>query len=155
MKKFFTILSIFLLSVAFCTSNVSARSVPLSNLSGIFGDWYDSNGNHVLRIGNDYTLNGYKITALDYEADSAGCYKVTFSKSLAGCLHTGHIKSSGISSPTYSYPQIRQRQTVFPSCSGFFWQDNTASPRRTAHATKTNFFIFCAFSQRYHYFSYL
>ena len=36
----------------------------------------------------------------------------TFSKSDAGCLHKGHIKSSGSSSPTYSYPQILQRHIV-------------------------------------------
>jgi len=41
-------------------------------------------------------------------------YKTTFSKSEAGCLHSGQIKSSGSSAPTYSYPQIRQRHTVLP-----------------------------------------
>lgn len=33
-------------------------------------------------------------------------------KIYAGCLHKGHIKSSGNSSPTYSYPQILQRHIV-------------------------------------------
>ena len=37
---------------------------------------------------------------------------ITFSKSDAGCLHKGHTKSSGYSSPTYSYPQILQRHIV-------------------------------------------
>lgn len=41
-------------------------------------------------------------------------YTITFSKSEAGCLQTGQIKSAGSSSPSYSYPQIRQRQIVFP-----------------------------------------
>lgn len=80
MKKFFVTLSIFLMCFAFCTSNVFASSVPLSKLNGILGDWYDANGNHVLRIGSDYTLNGYKITAVDYQADTAEGYNITFSK---------------------------------------------------------------------------
>ena len=37
----------------------------------------------------------------------------TFSKSDAGCLQSGQMKSSGSSSPSYSYPQTVQRQTVF------------------------------------------
>ena len=40
------------------------------------------------------------------------CYFITFSKSLAGCLHHGQIKSSGICSPSYSYPHTVQRHTV-------------------------------------------
>ena len=39
-------------------------------------------------------------------------YFVTFSKSEAGCLQIGQMKSSGSSSPTYSYPQIRHLQIV-------------------------------------------
>ena len=42
-------------------------------------------------------------------------YFTIFSKSEAGCLQIGQMKSSGISSPTYSYPQMRQRHTVCPS----------------------------------------
>ena len=41
------------------------------------------------------------------------CYD-TFSKSLAPCLQIGQMKSAGSSSPSYSYPQITQRQMVLP-----------------------------------------
>ena len=44
---------------------------------------------------------------------------MTFSKSEAGCLHIGHMKSSGSSSPSYSKPHITQRQIVFPSTTFF------------------------------------
>lgn len=41
-------------------------------------------------------------------------YPETFSKSDAGCLQMGQMKFFGSSSPSYSYPQTRQRQIVFP-----------------------------------------
>lgn len=45
---------------------------------------------------------------------SYGNQPVIFSKSEAGCLQMGQIKSAGSASPLYSYPQMRQRQMVSP-----------------------------------------
>ena len=47
------------------------------------------------------------------EASHPG-YSTIFSKSAFGCLQIGQMKSSGSSSPSHSYPQIRQRQIVLP-----------------------------------------
>ena len=61
---------------------------------------------------------GSRAVSFDLELTALhgfGGYAVTFSKSEAGCLHRGQMKSSGSSSPTYSYPQILQRHTVLPS----------------------------------------
>ena len=39
-------------------------------------------------------------------------------KSSLGCLHSGHTKSAGSSSPSYIYPHTVQRQPVFFSWPG-------------------------------------
>ncbi len=41
------------------------------------------------------------------------------SKSAAPCLHNGHTKSSGSSSPSYTYPHILHTYPFFPSVFGF------------------------------------
>ena len=54
----------------------------------------------------------HKIFYLFAAIPFTSVFFTTFSKSDAGCLHKGHIKSSDNSSPTYSYPQILQRHIV-------------------------------------------
>lgn len=63
MKKF-VLLAIFGL-ICVVQSNVFAytRSVPLTNLDSIVGNWYDSKGNLVLTISKDYKINGCKVIA--------------------------------------------------------------------------------------------
>jgi len=51
--------------IMFCvmifSANCSAGSVQVLKDIGIIGNWYDTNGNLTLTIGNDYTINGCKI----------------------------------------------------------------------------------------------
>ena len=78
----------------------------------------------VVNIGSDTADVRDQTFKFDLDADGKEDEISTFSKSEAGCLQIGQMKSSASSSPTYSYPQILQRHTVspegvFPTASGF------------------------------------
>lgn len=78
MKKIFTALTVALI-VTF-TANLCAAmdyySVPVTHLKSIIGNWYDTNGNLVLNISNNYTINGYSIVSVGYTGDTVAFYKV-------------------------------------------------------------------------------
>ena len=77
MKKF--IVAIFFSALIFTAGICQAANIPISQAFGkngiAFGDWYDTNGNLVLKIGNDYTINGAKIISVDFEGDTVAFYK--------------------------------------------------------------------------------
>lgn len=63
-KIFFTVIA---LLVAFSANVCSARSVSVTELEDFFGNWYDSKGNLVLTISNDYRINGCIILSVDFD----------------------------------------------------------------------------------------
>lgn len=65
MRKIF--LAVILLFVAFSANICSARSVSVTELEDFFGNWYDSKGNLVLTISNDYRINGCIILSVDFD----------------------------------------------------------------------------------------
>ena len=52
------------------------RSVDVTVLKNIIGNWYDTKGNLVLTISSDYKVNGCTVMSVGYTADSAAFYKV-------------------------------------------------------------------------------
>lgn len=65
MKKFLSALTFTLeVAVFIPTMTCQASSVPVTKLKEIIGNWYDTKGNLVLTIGNDYKVNGCKVVAL-------------------------------------------------------------------------------------------
>ena len=70
MKNFLSVMIIAFV-VAF-SANCSAASV--TDLKYITGNWYDTKGNLVLTISNDYKINGCVVMALEY--NPTGIYKI-------------------------------------------------------------------------------
>ena len=52
----------------------------LTDLKWIVGNWYDTNGNLVLSISNDYKINGCTVMSVDFTADTAGIYKIVINE---------------------------------------------------------------------------
>jgi len=72
MKKFFTALT-FALAVAvfFPTMTCAAlNSVPVTYLNRILGNWYDTKGNLVLSISNDYKINGCTVMSVKHDENT-------------------------------------------------------------------------------------
>lgn len=82
MKNFCAAMKIFVLAaILIFHAKVSAydyRSVDVSYLENIIGNWYDTKGNLVLTISKDYKLNGCQIMSVGFTADTAGLYKIIF-----------------------------------------------------------------------------
>lgn len=77
MKKFFTALAFaFAVAVFLPAMTCEARSVSVTDLKWILGNWYDSKGNLVLSISNDYKINGCTVLSVDAEYDTAGVYEI-------------------------------------------------------------------------------
>ena len=77
MKKFFSAVIIF--CVMIFSTKVFAfdyRSVDVSYLKNVIGNWYDTKGNLVLTISSNYKINDCTVMSVGYTADSAGFYKV-------------------------------------------------------------------------------
>ena len=69
MRKITFIIFVCLIMIS---SNVSAkmRSISVTDINKIVGEWYDSKGNLALTIGSDYTINGCKVVAAyNYDFD--------------------------------------------------------------------------------------
>lgn len=68
MKKIWSVIKIFLLATLIIfPANAYAddyQQISVTYLKHFVGDWYDSQGNLVLQIGDDYTINGYKVLNL-------------------------------------------------------------------------------------------
>ena len=77
MKNF--IAGIFFAALIFTAGICQAGNIPISQAFGkdgiATGSWYDTNGNLILQIGNDYTINGFKIISVDFEGDTVAFYK--------------------------------------------------------------------------------
>ena len=54
------------------------NSVPITQLKDIVGSWYDTEGNLILTISNDYKLNGHQITSVGFMGDTVAMYKIVF-----------------------------------------------------------------------------
>lgn len=76
MKKIFAVVILVVATMIF-PEKVLAYAVPVSNLKDIIGNWYNTKGELVLTISNDYRLNGYQIVSVDFEGDTAAMYKIT------------------------------------------------------------------------------
>lgn len=80
MKKFFTVLMIALAVAVFLPAMtcqaLDYQSVSVTHLKWIVGNWYDSKGNLVLTISNDYKINGCAVMAVGFVGDTAGMYKI-------------------------------------------------------------------------------
>ena len=80
MKKFFA--TILVLGLMFFYANCQAatnyNSVPITQLKNIVGSWYDTEGNLILTISNDYKLNGHQITSVGFMGDTVAMYKIVF-----------------------------------------------------------------------------
>ena len=72
MKKFLS--SAILAFVVAFSAHCSASSV--TELKYIIGNWYDTKGNLVLTVSNDYKINGCPVMSVDYVADMVAMYKV-------------------------------------------------------------------------------
>lgn len=68
MKKIWSVIKIFLLATLIIfPANAYAddyQQISVTYIKHFVGDWYDSQGNLVLQIGDDYTINGYKVLNL-------------------------------------------------------------------------------------------
>ena len=68
LKKILSVFKIFLLvAVIIFPANALAddyQQISVTYLQNFVGDWYDSKGNLVFKIGDDYTINGYKVLDL-------------------------------------------------------------------------------------------
>ena len=73
MKKFLSAVIVFcgIIFSANCQAELDYNSVSISDIvnnrydrKGIIGDWYDVNGNLILKIGTNYTINGCKVLSL-------------------------------------------------------------------------------------------
>lgn len=82
MKKFVAV-AILVLAVMIFPVNVSAavdyRPVSATALKDIIGNWYNTKGELVLTISNDYRLNGYQIVSVGFMGDTAAMYKIKVS----------------------------------------------------------------------------
>ena len=88
MKKFCA-LKIFVIGVIFssamifsanCSADVDYRSVDVTYLKDIVGNWYDTKGNLVLTISSDYKLNGCPIMSVGFTADTVALYKIVINE---------------------------------------------------------------------------
>ncbi len=79
-KKFLSALTVLFAVAIFLPAMTYAeldyRSVPVTYLKEIIGNWYDTKGNLVLTISNDYKLNGCSIVSVGFTADTTAFYKV-------------------------------------------------------------------------------
>lgn len=77
MKKFVLSMMIVLAVAVFLPAmTCEASSVPVTELKEIIGNWYDTKGNLVLKISNDYKINGCTVLDIDLVVDTAGIYKI-------------------------------------------------------------------------------
>lgn len=82
MRKFTSFITIFAMMILTvnCQAALDYREIPFSQAFGdkaiAFGDWYDTSGNLVLKIGSDYTINGHKIISVGYTGDTVAFYKI-------------------------------------------------------------------------------
>lgn len=64
-----------------CRAETQYSTIPFNKAFGgqygiAFGNWYDSNGDLVLTIDGNGTINGYKVLSVGYTGDSVAFYKV-------------------------------------------------------------------------------
>ena len=77
MKKFLAVFTITLAFAVFISAmTCEASSVPVTELKEIIGNWYDTKGNLVLKISNDYKINGCTVLDIDLGVGTAGIYKI-------------------------------------------------------------------------------
>lgn len=78
MKKFFVMFVAMIVTVtaSVCWAAMEYYSVPVTHLKNYIGNWYDANGEFVMTINNDYTINDYRITSLGYTGDTVAFYKI-------------------------------------------------------------------------------
>ena len=84
MKKLVEKMKIFIFSIVLAVMIFPAmtcqaddyQSVSVTALKDIVGNWYDTNGNLVMSISNDYKLNGCPIISVGFMGDSAAMYKI-------------------------------------------------------------------------------
>ena len=105
---------------------IDYREIPISQAFGkngiAVGSWYDMNGNLILQIGSDYTINGKKIISAGYTGDTVAFYKFR--------LQDGDIEilNFGSEDPTHNMlvlndqKVLRQTQTpqYFESIGGIY-----------------------------------
>ncbi len=88
MKRILSAIKIFLLAaVIIFPANVYAddyQQISVTYLKHFVGDWYDSQGNLVLQIGDDYTINGYKVLNLYCDGEYWG-FKATILEDSQTC----------------------------------------------------------------------
>lgn len=71
------VVAVMVLPMITCQAHtINYQSGSVTDLRYIVGNWYDTRGNLVLNIGNDYSINGCKILSVGWAGDSAAMYKI-------------------------------------------------------------------------------
>ena len=86
MRKLIEMVRLFIVSISIVVAlmilsamTCQAQSISVTQFLNYVkpGNWYDTNGNLVLKIGSDYTINGCKILSVNQDwADTAISYTV-------------------------------------------------------------------------------